>query len=91
MVISAVPSKVGTSISVPSAAWAKLIGTAANLAYHLSGSIAGNLHKTSFLIEKDQISLQLTGNMQDAIGDAIKRRMDGVREAYKEHMGKERI
>jgi exopolyphosphatase/pppGpp-phosphohydrolase len=67
------------------AAWAKLVGTAANLAYHLSGSIAGNLHNTTFIIEKGQLSLQLNGNMQDVLGDAVKRRMDGVREAWAEY------
>lgn len=64
------------------AEWARLVGSAANLAYHLSGSVAGNLHKTSFFIDKDQLSLQLAGNMQDILGDAIKRRLDGVREAH---------
>jgi exopolyphosphatase/guanosine-5'-triphosphate,3'-diphosphate pyrophosphatase len=64
------------------AEWAKLVGSAANLAYHLSGSVAGNLHKSSFLVDKDLLSLQLAGNMQDVLGDAIKRRLDGVREAY---------
>ena len=63
-------------------AWAKLVGTAANLAYHLSGSNAGNLHKTSFLIEKGQLSLQLSGFMQDVLGDAVKRRLETLREAY---------
>ena len=63
-------------------AWAKLVGSCANLAYHLTGSVPGNLHKTSFLIEKNLMSLQLTGTMQDTLGDAIKRRMDSVREAY---------
>jgi len=65
--------------------WSKLVGTAANLAYHLSGGIAGNLHNTSFVQEKNQLSLQLNGAMQDVLGDAVRRRMDGVREAYKEY------
>ncbi len=68
--------------------WAKLVGTCANLAYHLSGSVAGNLHNTSFIIEKKEVTLQLTGAMQDVAGDAIRRRMDGVREAYAEYGGK---
>ena len=66
--------------------WAQLIGTAANLAYHLSGSIDGNLHKTSFAFEKNAVSLQLTGNMQDLVGDAVKRRIEGVRQAYAEYV-----
>lgn len=64
--------------------WAKLVGSCANLAYHLSGSIAGNLHNTHFVLEKGEPMLQLSGKMQDVAGDAVKRRMDGVREAYGE-------
>lgn len=62
--------------------WAKLVGAAANLAYHLCGSISGNLHNTSFVHENDQIMLQLNDSMQDVLGEAIKKRMDGVREAH---------
>ncbi|MDE3016547.1 MAG: Ppx/GppA family phosphatase [Pseudomonadota bacterium] len=65
--------------------WARLVGSAANLAYHVCGSIAGNLHNTSFVIEKNELLLQLSGAMQDVLGDAVKRRMDGVREAWKEY------
>lgn len=64
------------------AEWAKLVGSAANLAYHLTGSVAGSLHKTSFIINGEQLSIQLAGTMQDVLGEAIKRRLDGVREAY---------
>lgn len=68
------------------AEWAKLVGSAANLAYHLSGSISGNLHKSAFLLEDAQLSLQLAGNMQDVLGDAIRRRLDGVREAHEDYL-----
>jgi len=63
--------------------WAKLIGTAANLGYHLSGSIAGNVLKTAFIIDGKNVNLQLSGSMQDVMGDAIKKRIDGVNETYK--------
>jgi exopolyphosphatase/guanosine-5'-triphosphate,3'-diphosphate pyrophosphatase len=66
--------------------WARLVGSAANLGFHLSGSIQGNLHKTSFLIEKNTVSLQLTGSMQDLYGDAVKRRVEGVRLAYEDYL-----
>jgi len=66
--------------------WARLIGSAANLAYHLSGSIAGNLHNTNFIMEKNTIALQLGSSMEDVLGDAVKRRMDGLREAYAEYI-----
>jgi exopolyphosphatase/guanosine-5'-triphosphate,3'-diphosphate pyrophosphatase len=66
--------------------WARLIGSAANLAFHLSGSIPGNLHKSSFVFEKNAVSLQLGGNMQDLLGEAVKRRIEGVRLAYDDYL-----
>jgi len=68
--------------------WARMIGTTANLAYHLSGSIAGNLHNADLTLEKDRVALKLLGNMQDAMGDAIKKRIDGVDAAYRNYVGK---
>ncbi len=62
----------GPSSSVP----------AANLSYHLSGSIPGNLHKTAFAIEGSSVRLHLGGNMLDVMGDAVKKRIDGVSETY---------
>ncbi len=61
---------------------AKLVGSAANLAYHLSGGIAGNLMNTAFVINEDNLSLQLSGSMQDVMGEAVRKRIDGVAEAY---------
>ena len=71
--------------------WARLVGSAANLGYHLSGSIAGNLHKSSFMIEKNNLSLQLSGSMQDLLGDAVKRRIDGLRLAYSDYLTRKRL
>jgi exopolyphosphatase/guanosine-5'-triphosphate,3'-diphosphate pyrophosphatase len=62
--------------------WAKLVGSAANLAYHISGSIAGSLHNTAFLINGKNIELQCSMNMQDIMGDAVRRRIAGVDEAF---------
>lgn len=62
--------------------WAKLVGTTANLAYHLTGGIAGSLHRTAFVLDGNKLSLQLTSTMQDVMGDAIRKRIDGVGEAY---------
>lgn len=64
-------------------AWAKLIGTSANLAYHLSGSITGNLHKTILVVKDKNISMKFIGNMAEIMGDAIQKRINGVDEAYK--------
>ncbi len=65
--------------------WAKLLGTAANLAYHLSGSITGNLPRTAIAIKSEHIALQFVGDMADAMGDAIQKRIDGVDEAYRNY------
>ncbi|NBX03174.1 MAG: Ppx/GppA family phosphatase [Alphaproteobacteria bacterium] len=69
-------------------AYAKLVGTAANLAYHLSGGIAGNLMSTAFVINDENLSLQLSGTMQDVMGEAVRKRIDGVAEAYADFMRK---
>lgn len=71
-------------ISDSDVAWAKLVGTSANLAYHLSGSITGNLQKTKLVIKDKNIALQLEGNMVDLMGDSIQKRIDGVNEAYRD-------
>lgn len=62
--------------------WAKLVGTLANLAYHISGSIAGSLHNTAFSINAKQVNLKVSVNMQDILGEAVRRRIEGVSEAY---------
>lgn len=66
--------------------WARLVGTAANLAYHISGSIAGSLHNTTFAINGKNVDLQCSMSMQDIMGDAIRRRIDGVAEAYSSYI-----
>lgn len=66
-------------------AWAKLVGSCANLAYHLSGSIAGNLHDTAITPGKSGVSLELKAAMKDVMGDAVKKRIAGVDEAAKEY------
>lgn len=68
--------------------WAKLVGTTANLAYHLSGSVAGTLHSTSLSLEGKTVGLQFDKEMEDIMGDAIKKRIDGVTEAYKDYLKK---
>ncbi len=62
--------------------WARLIGTAANLAYHLSGGISGNLHKIPLQFSSSGVSLNVSTAMSDLVGEAITRRLSGVNEAY---------
>ena len=63
--------------------WARLVGTSSNLAYHLSGSIAGNLHNASLNLATYPVSLTLSNKMVDVMGEAIIRRLNGVDEAYR--------
>jgi len=64
-------------------AWAKLVGTSANLAYHLSGSTAGNLHKTTLVAGGKSVELKLSAEIKDVMGDAIVKRVDALNDAYK--------
>jgi exopolyphosphatase/guanosine-5'-triphosphate,3'-diphosphate pyrophosphatase len=68
-------------------AWAKMIGTAANLAYHLSGSMAGNLPKTALAVRDGHVALQFIGAMADVMGDAVQKRIDGLDETYRSVIG----
>lgn len=68
--------------------WAKMVGTAANLAYHLTGSIAGNLHHASLDLEGSPIRLQLSDNMENIMGDAVMRRLSGLDDAYRAYYKK---
>jgi len=72
-------------ISEVDRAWAKLVGSAANLAYHLSGSIAGNLHSTAISQAKGGVALEVSADMQDVMGDMVQKRIDAVDEACKEY------
>lgn len=64
-------------------AWAKLAGSVTNLAYALSGGIAGNLHKTILSAKDGVVELQLSDSMEEVMGDIVQKRIDGVDEAYK--------
>ena len=63
--------------------WANLLGATANLAYHLSGSITGNLPKAALKVKGRVVSLQFEGDMADIMGDSIQKRIDSVNEAMK--------
>lgn len=68
--------------------WALLIGSAANLAYHLTGSIAGNLPATRISVKDGRIKLDLSGVMADTVGQAVEKRLDGLQEAYEAYYKK---
>ncbi|MFW0777462.1 MAG: hypothetical protein ACN2B6_07070 [Rickettsiales bacterium] len=75
-------------LSAKEIAWAKLVGTCGNLAYHMTGSVAGNLLKCAFVVDGPDVALQLGNNMQDVMGDAVRKRVGGVSEAYSQYMKK---
>jgi len=74
-------------ISAEDKKWANLVGAGANLAYHISGSIKGNLPRTALVVKSENgnqnIALQFKGNMADIMGDAIQKRVDSLNIAYK--------
>lgn len=62
--------------------WALLVGSLANLAYHLTGGIAGSLPDMRLEMTKQKISLSLPKDSEALMGEAIKKRLGGVEEAY---------
>lgn len=68
--------------------WARLVGTAANLAYHLSGSIAGNLHNTPLNLTTPLLSLTLSESTRNIMGDAVVRRLNSLDDAYRQYLKK---
>lgn len=68
--------------------WARMIGTAANLAYHLSGSIVGNLDKIPLDLSRPALALLPTAEMKDIAGDAVTRRLSGLDDAYRQYLKK---
>lgn len=63
--------------------WALLIGSAANLAYHLSGSIAGTLPHTSLGVEKQGVTLSFSKEALALKGEAVDKRLKGLDEAFR--------
>lgn len=63
--------------------WARLIGVAANLAYHLSGGVAGNLPRMRLEVKKGEVKLRVDDDAQDILGDAVRKRVDGLGEVFK--------
>jgi exopolyphosphatase/guanosine-5'-triphosphate,3'-diphosphate pyrophosphatase len=63
--------------------WAKVVGIAGHLAYHLSGAMTGNLAFTRFRRTRGSLSLQLLPEVEDLMSDTIRKRMDGLGDAFK--------
>lgn len=62
---------------------ARVLGTAANLAYQLSGGLSGNLHKTTLVAQKNQVVLTLSPAVEDVMGDTVRKRVEGLNEVFR--------
>lgn len=62
---------------------ARVLGTAASLAYQLSGAMPGHLHKSTLRVEKGQLSLTLSPAVDDLMSDAVRKRMETLNDAFK--------
>lgn len=63
--------------------WARLVGTAANLAFQISGGRAGHLDKVTLSLLKHEIELAFTPEAQDLMSDSVRKRVEGLGEAFK--------
>lgn len=64
-------------------AWARLVGTAANLAFMLSGGHAGHLGGVNLSLTKQGLEVAFTEETQDLVSDGVKKRVDGLGEAFR--------
>lgn len=64
-------------------AWARTVGAATNLAFLLSGGNAGNLSGITLDVAKLRVELEFSKDTQDLLADAVKKRLDGLGEAFR--------
>ena len=64
-------------------AWARLIGNCTNLAFQLSGGMAGNLENINLILEKNKISLNFSEEQKDLFSDVIDKKLDSLGELFK--------
>lgn len=65
-------------------AWAKAVGSAANLAFHVAGGVKGALLQTELKPGKSSVELTLPDGFQPLYGDTLKKRLDGLGESLRE-------
>ena len=63
--------------------WARMVGLAMNLAYHLSGGMAGNLTHARIKPLRCAVQLQLSPKVKGLMSDTVKKRLEGLGEAFK--------
>jgi len=64
-------------------AWARTVGTAANLAFQLSGGMAGNLGKVTLSLSKHELEVAFAEEVQDLMSDTIRKRVEGLGDAFR--------
>ncbi|MCI5049704.1 MAG: Ppx/GppA family phosphatase [Rickettsiales bacterium] len=62
--------------------WAKCIGMAANLAFHVSGGKHGNLHHAALKVQDDQVDLILDQEASPLRTDTVEKRLEGLGSAF---------
>lgn len=64
-------------------AWARYVGIAANLAFHVSGGKAGNLYHARLLRSRQKISLQLDEEANPLRTETVEKRLEGLGSAFR--------
>ena len=64
-------------------AWARVAGTASNLAFQLSGGMSGNLNNVKLSLSKHEMEVAFSPEAQDLMSDAVRKRVEGLGEAFK--------
>lgn len=67
--------------------WARLVGCSANLAYHLSGNIAGNLQDMPISNKDGRLRLEFAKSMKGVMGPAVEKRLDTTQQAFEYYIG----
>lgn len=64
-------------------AWARCVGMAANLAFHLSGGKGGNLYHARLGVEGKSVRLELDNEAKPLRTDTVEKRLEGLGSAFK--------
>jgi exopolyphosphatase/guanosine-5'-triphosphate,3'-diphosphate pyrophosphatase len=63
-------------------AWSRLVGTASNLAYNLSGGMEDSLHHSQLSIKQGKVHLDLEDSHQDIEGETVAKRLEGLGDTF---------
>lgn len=62
--------------------WAKILGLAGNLAFHLSGGLPGHLPQSALTIRHNQPTLQLAEEAKPLLTETVEKRLEGLGSAF---------